>query len=136
MQQWSQVLVLSLHIHNWFCRDHKWIFVLRTIVALGCLFGGLLGDQAQTLTGFRPLPELARLESWQAPVDGVAPAVLPDGIVTFTLTNLKEKDTRVVRLTRPVPLAEADAFNYWICFPAGSDGYGVSLTPLFASHQA
>jgi hypothetical protein len=81
--------------------------------------------------GFRALPELTRAESWQTLQDGVAIATQPSGILTFTIDNLQNNDTRVVKLIRPIPLSGADAFNYWVWFPATTDEYGLLFTPLY-----
>ncbi|HEY3378633.1 MAG TPA: beta-galactosidase [Armatimonadota bacterium] len=107
---------------------------MRSIIVLALTVGVLLLGTALPVWaqgGFTALPELARVESWQAPADGVAVAALPNGVLTVTITDLKENELRVVRLAQPVALAGVDAFNYWTCFPAASEGFGVSLTPLF-----
>jgi hypothetical protein len=81
---------------------------------------------------FQPLPELSRAESWRAPADGVAVAALSNDVVTLAVGNLQANESRVVGLVKPVPLAGAGALNYWTCFAATQEEYGVSLAPLFA----
>ena len=86
-------------------------------------------------SGFQALAELSRAESWQAPANGVSIATLPNGVLTFTIINLPAQQSREVRLVQPIPLAGVDAVNYWSCFPALSEEFGVSLTPLFADRN-
>jgi len=81
---------------------------------------------------FQALPEMNQAVNWQGPSDGVSISSPTTGFLVLTVSNLKEKASRVVRLAKPVPLADADAFNYWVCFPAAQEAHGISLTPLFA----
>ena len=94
-----------------------------------------LAVPASAQSGFKPLPELARVESWQAPADGVTVNGLPNDILVVSITDLKENESRTVRLAQPVALAGIDAFNFWTCFPAATEGFGASLTPLFADQN-
>ncbi len=82
--------------------------------------------------GFQALPDLNQVVNWQGPPDGVSISSPRNGFLVLTVSNLKEKESRVVRLAKPVQLAHADAFNYWVCFPAAQEEHGMSLTPLFA----
>jgi hypothetical protein len=84
---------------------------------------------------FQALPDLNQAGNWREPADGVSISSPANGFLVLTVGNLKEKDNRVVRLARPVPLAGADALNYWVCFPAAQEEHGISLTPLFADSE-
>nr|MDQ2731532.1 beta-galactosidase [Armatimonadota bacterium] len=90
------------------------------------------------LTQAAPLPDyeiasaLNTPPTWQAPAD-VTLSNPKEGMLALTFANLKMNDTRALALRQPIPLdPTVKAVNYWTCYPAAREEFGVSLTPTFA----